>query len=323
MFRSTRRPRGLALLIGAGLLALAGVGVLIGTQTISALLTSSSLPAVLLVGGGFSLVAGYLSYRVSSIRLLSQLQVISLSDIRAPTIHASINRLTHRMRIDRPEVYIARLGQPTAFALGTETLVVDRSLIRLLTSTELEGVLAHELAHLEGYDSLLRTLAASLLRMVATLVLGIVLPAVAVVSLSCWGLSLVLGRPVRGPRSVGSRLRRGLRKVVMGVLIAPTVALQAYSRRREYAADRRAVAVLDDPLALARALEKIQRVNEPGRGLVSWLFPTRERKTDRTPLEQVFASHPPTDKRIRRVRDIVRDSETNNDLGQWRRIEIN
>lgn len=52
----------------------------------------------------------------------------------------------------------------------------------------------------------------------------------------------------------------------MGLVVAPTLALQAYARRREYAADERAVAVLDDPFALAQALEKIQRTNEPGGG---------------------------------------------------------
>jgi heat shock protein HtpX len=66
--------------------------------------------------------------------------------------------------------------QPNAFALGSNTLVIDRSLIRLLPPAELEGVLAHELAHLEGYDSLLRTLATSLLRTVTVLLLLVAVP---------------------------------------------------------------------------------------------------------------------------------------------------
>ncbi|UPM45139.1 M48 family metalloprotease [Halocatena salina] len=322
MFRSTRRPRGLAILVGVGLLALAGVGVLVGVQMIGALLTSSSLPSVLLFAAGISLIVGYLSYRMSSTRLLSHLHATPLSDASAPGIHASLDRLTHKMHIDWPDVYVAHLDQPTAFALGSGTLVIDRSLTRLLTPAELEGVLAHELAHLEGYDSLLRTLAASLLRMIATLVLMVVLPAVAVVCLSCWGLSLILGRPVRGPHSVGSGLRGALLRIVMGVVLAPTLALQAYSRRREYAADKRAVAVLDEPLALARALETIQRANKPLEAF-SWLFPSREQKVERTPLERALASHPPTDERISRVREAARIGKRNDDAEQWRRIEIN
>jgi heat shock protein HtpX len=227
------------------------------------------------------------------------------------------------MGIDRPDVYIARLGQPNAFVLGSRTLVIDHSLVRLLTPAELEGVLAHELAHLEGYDSLLQTLAMSVLRMVTTLMLVVVLPFVAVVSLGCWGLSLLVGRPVRGPSSVGSGVRRGMVRIVIGLLIAPTLVLQAYSRRREYAADRRAVTVLDEPLALARALEKIQRANEPGWGLFSWVFSTRDRRTDRTPLERAFASHPPTDERVSRVREAATTAGTSDEANRWHHVEIN
>ena len=299
---SSCRPRGLTVLTGVGLLALAGIGVLVGSQVLSTLLTGSSLWSVLLFTSVLALVFGYLNYRFNTKRLLSHLHVAPLSQARAPRIHASVDRLTNRMNIDRPDVYGARFGQPNAFALGSGTLVIDQSLIRLLTPAELEGVLAHELAHLEGYDSLLRTLGTSLLRTLTALVLVVIVPFVVVVSMACWGLSLVVGRPVRGPDSIGSGLRRGLHRLVMSLIVAPTLALQAYARRREYAADERAVAVLDDPLALARALEKIQRASEPGWGLFSWLLPDRQR-TERTRLERALASHPPTDERVNRVRE--------------------
>ena len=299
---SSRRPRGLAVLLGTWLLAIAGIGVLVGSQLLGALLAEGTLPSVLVFTGGLALVFGYLSYRANTNRLLSRLDVAPLTTAHAPNIHASVDRLTRRMDVNRPEVYVTRLGQPNAFALGNGTLVIDQSLIRLLTPAELEGVLAHELAHLEGYDSLLRTLATSLLRTVTALVLVVVVPFVVTVSIACWGLSLVMGRPVRGPDSIGSGLRSGLHRLVMSLVVMPTLALQAYARRREYAADYRAVAVLDDPLALARALKKIQRANEPGRGLLSWLLPNRQH-TERTRMERAFASHPPTDERVERVRE--------------------
>ena len=322
MSLSSRRPRGPALLIGVWLLGLAGIGVFAGSQVISVLLTSNNLPWMLLFVGGMTLVFSYLNYRRGSKRLLSHLNVTSLSKARAPRIHASIDRLTHRMNIDRPDVYIAHLGQPNAFALGSGVLVIDRSLVRLLTPAELEGVLAHELAHLEGYDALLRTLAMSLLRLVATLVLVVLVPFVMGVSLTCWGISLIVGRPLRGPGSVGSGLRNRLTQLVTGLVLAPMLALQAYSRRREYAADRRAVAVLDNPIAFARALEKIQQASEPGWGLLSWLFPTPDRKKEQTPLERAFASHPPTDERVNRVRETAKAVGSSHESSQWRRIEI-
>jgi heat shock protein HtpX len=319
---SSRRPRRLAILTGVGLLALAGIGVLVGTQVLDTLLAGSSLWSVLLFTGVLALGFGYLSYRVNTKRLLSHLNVAPLSQARAPRIHASVDRLTNRMNIDRPEVYVARLGQPNAFAFGSGTLVIDQSLIRLLTPAELEGVLAHELAHLEGYDSLLRTLATSLLRTMTALVLVVLVPFMVVVSMACWGLSLIVGRPLRGPDSVGSGLRRGLHRLVMGLIVAPTLALQAYARRREYAADDRAVAVLDDPLALARALKKIQRASEPDWGLFSWLLPNRQR-TERTRRERAFASHPPTDERVNRVREAATAAGSSPGSGRWRHVDIN
>ena len=208
------------------------------------------------------------------------------------------------MRVDPPTLYVAQLGQPNAFALGRDTLVVDRSLLRLLGPAEREAILAHELAHLEGRDTLVQTLANSLLRTVTGLVLVLVAPFVAVFGVGCWGLSLLVGRPIRGPESVASGPRRAAGRLLVGLVTGPTAALRAYSRRREFAADERAVAVLDDPLALARALQTIQRATEPGVGLFSWLFGDRER--ERSALERTFATHPPTDDRIERVREAVR-----------------
>lgn len=319
MSTSSRRPRGLAILAGVWLVVFAGVGLLVGSQLLGTLLTGSSLWSVFLTAGVLALVFGYLSYRQSTKRLLSRLNVTPLSEARAPRIHASIDRLTRRMSIDRPDVYLTRLGQPNAFALGSGTIVIDHSLMRLLTPAELEGVLAHELAHLEGHDSLLRTLATSLLRTVTALILVVFVPLVVVISMGCWGLSLVVGRPLRGSDSVGSSLRHGLNRIVMGLLVAPTLALQAYARRREYAADDRAVEVIDDPLAFARALEKIQRASDPSWGLFSWLFQTQNRRNERTRMEQAFASHPPTDERVSRVRETANVSGSS----QWRHIDIN
>jgi heat shock protein HtpX len=300
---SSRQPRILAILLGAWLLALAGGSVFLGPRMIGILFTGTDLLVAFLLASGVALVFGYLNYRTSTRRFLSRFEMVPLSSVRAPGLHTSIERLKRQMNVDHPDVYLARLNQPNAFALGDRTLVIDYSLVRLLTPAELEGVLAHELAHLEHSDGLSQTLAMSLLQTVSTLILLLLLPFFAVVSLSCWGLSLILGRPVRGHDSVGSGLRRGFGRIIRGLLIAPVLAVQAYSRRREYAADRRAVAVLDDPVAFARALRKIQRATEPDRGLFSWLFPSRERQRNQTPLEQALDSHPPTDERIRRVHE--------------------
>lgn len=109
----------------------------------------------------------------------------------------------------------------------------------------------------------------------------------------------------------------------MGLIVAPTLALQAYARRREYAADERAVAVLDEPLAFARALEKIQRASESDWRLFSWLFSDHQRTKERTPLERAFASHPPTAERVDRVREAANAAGPTRGSGRWRHIDIN
>jgi heat shock protein HtpX len=184
---SELRGRIFAILAGGWLLATAGAAVLFGFQVLSALIIGGSLFSILIIASVLALVFGFLSYRRNPKRLLSRLNAVPLSKGRVPTVHVSIDRLTDRMGIDRPELYIVHLGQPNAFALGGGTLVVDRSLVRLLTSAELEAILAHELAHLEGHDSLIQTLANSLLRTVTSLTLVVLVPFAVVVSMSCWG----------------------------------------------------------------------------------------------------------------------------------------
>ena len=325
-FASAARRRSMAhlgrrvLAVGAGawLLVTALFAAATGYGLLRALVLDGSLGTVLVVALGAALALGYLSYRSGSQRLLGRLGATPLSTTAASGVHASLDRLATRMAIDAPALYVARLGQPNAFALGRDTLVVDRSLLRLLGPAELEAILAHELAHLAGRDTLVQTLANSLLRTVTGLALVVFAPFVAVFGVACWGLSLLLGRPVRGAGSVASGPRRAAMRLLVGLVTGPTVALRAYSRRREYAADERAVEVLDDPLALARALRTIQRATEPGFGLFAWLFGDVER--ERSPLERTFATHPPTDDRIERVREAARARGAGSGRG---RIEIN
>jgi heat shock protein HtpX len=312
--------RAVAVLAGLWLLVSAvGVAVL-GFRLLGALFTAPGLLSTLALVVVFSLALGYLSYRFGASRLLARIDAAPLTEAQAPRVHASLDTLAERMALDRPALYVSHLGQPNAFAIGSDTLVVDRSLGRLLTPDELEAILAHELAHLEGHDSLVRTVANSLIRTLTGIALFVCVPAVLFLTIACWGLSLLSGRPIRGPDSVGYGLRDTARRLVMSLLTAPTAALRAYSRRREYAADDRAVAVLDDPLALARALGTIQRATEPGFGLLSWLLPD-----DREPTraERAFATHPPTDERIERVRAAARDRRADPSSGGAHRIEIN
>ncbi len=298
--------------MGLWLLVFAVGSAALVVRTIVAVVMSTTLVTVLVAAVGLSLLVGVLSHQSSGERLLSRLPVSELPHSRAPSLHASLDRLHERMAVDRPTLYLSRTNTPTAFVLGTDALVIDKSLLRLLSPAEIEGVFAHELAHLERNDGLLRTLIESVLRVLVSLLLMFVIVLLVVLTMFGWGLSLLMDRPVSGSHTVGHRIRRLFVRCTLVLFIAPTLLLRAYARHQEHAADKRAVEVLDDPLALALALESIQQANEPPESIVAVLFPKRAQKTNR--LQRALATHPPTDERIERVRALARNADSSNSV---------
>ncbi|WP_435364446.1 M48 family metallopeptidase [Haloarchaeobius sp. DYHT-AS-18] len=263
---------------------------------------------------GSSLVFGYASYRGGTARLLSSLDAVDLPRERAPQLHARVDGLADRMGIVRPQLLIAQMHAPNALALGGRkrgVVVLDASLFRLLSLDELETIVAHELAHLESRDSLVQTLGFSVGQTLSGFVFLLLLP----VGLFVAGFRRAL-RWVRGerPRPFSEHLTRTHAQVasaVMVVMLVLTLALRAHSRRREIAADDRAVAVTEKPMALARALARIERASEPPGGLLSSLY---IHGTEEGTLTRLLATHPPMQERIERL--VERAEST------WHRIEI-
>lgn len=249
-----------------------------------------------------TLASGYLTYRFGTGRTLRGLDARELPRSRAPIVHELVDSLASSMDVDRPRVYVARLGEPNALALAGKTpaLVVDFSLFRLLDAAELEGVLAHEFAHVEGRDGLFQVLGYSLVQTVVGLVALAFAPAAVLAGGFARGLALVRGRPEGWHRTVPGKIRIAISQVLTLLLVAMTVFLRTYSRRREHAADDRAVEVTGRPLALARALKKID-------GASSSPFPFaplyRRENGDEHPLARLLSTHPPVADRIERLRD--------------------
>lgn len=308
--------RVLSIAVGLWLLAVAASGAYVGYQVFVALWTDGGLRTAAVVAVGSTLVFGYLSYRFGARRLLAGFRAKPLSRTQAPGIHERLDRLVERMDVDRPELFVTRMRTPNAFALGgAGVLVIDASLFELLDADELETIVAHELAHLEGRDGLTRTLAYSLLQSLVGLVLLVLVPVGLLVSLVIAGFSLLRGR---SPGSSGHA--RTLRRLFGGVLsvlaVGPALALSAYSRRQEFAADDRAAAVTGNPLALARALRRIERASTSGWELFEW-FSTPREETE-TAIERLFSTHPATDDRIERLHEAARTRER----AGWQPIEI-
>jgi heat shock protein HtpX len=244
-------------------------------------------------------LAGYIGYRMNTLRLVASLQAQQLARGRAPELHRRLERLAREMEIAKPPVFVADLGAPNALSVGGPrqgAVVVDRSLLQLLTVDELEAILAHELAHLQSYDTFLNTLAITAMRTLVGVVFLFLFPVVLLLAGVDRALAWIAGRPRWRPGF--TRLFRFAVLVVLGLVLGPLSLLYlAHARKQEFAADRRAAEATGKPVALARALGKIHRANDPSAGLLSTLYTHDERSEQR----RLFSTHPPIEDRVDRL----------------------
>jgi heat shock protein HtpX len=205
---------------------------------------------------------------------------------RFDEIHRSTERLCDQMDIEKPKLMVAEMGVPNAFAVGRKAdgiVVISREIIETLEHDELEGVIAHELAHIKNRDTVVMVMGQSLAAMVG------------------WIVYIVVA--FRGDRDIASIMVGWLASMVAQMIV--TVFLMAISRYREYVADEDAAQYTRNPDAMARALEKISASAEgkemKGEENVSALCIFGG---ERGVLATLFASHPPTEKRVERLRSM-------------------
>jgi heat shock protein HtpX len=246
-------------------------------------------------------IVGYAAHRLGTIRLLTNLDSRELSPDHR-TVYRRLEQLTAEMQLRQPRLLVSDMDAPNAFSLGTPTqsaIVVDSRLFSLLTIEELEAILAHELAHVERRDTLLQTLVVTAIRLLVTVV-GVVLAPVTILLAGIdRGTARMAGNP-RGWRYGLAGYFQRFVQVCLGVLFSViTLGILAYSRKREFAADRRASEVTGNPAALARALAKIHRANTPRRGILSVLY--IEQEQHRPP--EWLSTHPHVERRIERLLD--------------------
>jgi len=250
--------------------------------------------SVVLVMGLFSLGQFFFSDRLA----LYSMGARRVDADEYPRLHATIERLCQQADLPKPDVAVADTKMPNAFAAGRSqqhsTVCVTEGLLRTLDEEELEGVMAHELAHVKNRDVMVMTIASFL----STLAFMVVR----------WGW--LFG---------GGRNRQGGGGVVVAVLVSLVVwvvsflLVRALSRYREYAADRGAAAITGRPSALASALLKISgRMDDvPDRDLreqsemnAFFVIPLRNGVVGR-----LFSTHPSTEKRVDRLRDLEGEME--------------
>ncbi len=246
---------------------------------------------------GFALLMNATSYWFSDkIVLLSQ-GARELQPADAPDLFQTVERLTANAGLPMPRLYVVPGAQPNAFATGRDAshaaVAVTEPILSLLTPAELEGVIAHELAHVRNHDILISTVAATIAGGISFLV-----------QVAQWGM--LFGGYGRSDDRDGYNPIAAL----LAIVLAPIAALiiqMAISRSREFEADATGARISGKPLALASALRKIEAYADarplninPSAAHLYIVNPLRKGG-----IAGLFRSHPLTEERIARLQDIA------------------
>jgi heat shock protein HtpX len=205
-----------------------------------------------------------------------------------PRVYQVVERLSQKIGIPMPKIYVIPTDSPNAFATGRNpqhaSVAVTEGILKLLNDEELEGVLAHELGHVHNRDILISSIAATV--------------AGAITFLSRFGIFFG-GASDRDDRRGG-----GLGALLM-LILAPIAAMLiqlAVSRSREYGADESGARFTGNPYALASALAKLdgysKRLPLPATPSTAHLFIVQPFLGS---LGSLFSTHPPIAKRIQRL----------------------
>ena len=240
----------------------------------------------------FAAVMNLGAYWFSDKIVLRMYRANEVDPAQAPGLYRMVERLTVQGSLPMPRIFIIPSDSPNAFATGRNpehaVVAVTNGLLKLMNDQELEGVLAHELAHIKNRDILISSIA-------ATLAGAIMMFA----SMARW--SAIFGGVGGSDDDDGGII--GL--IVMAVLapIAAMLVQMAISRTREYQADTTGSKIAGNPMGLVHALEKLgtasRRIPMKANAATSHMFivnPLSGKK-----MISLFSTHPPLEKRIERL----------------------
>ena len=244
---------------------------------------SQGLVLALVLGGAFNLIMYFFSDRL----VLKMYGAQLVTEAQAPDLYRMVNRLRQRAGLPMPKIAIAPHEQPNAFATGRSpdhaVVAVTTGILKYMPAEELEGVLAHELAHVKNRDMLITTIAAGVAGAISNI-----------------PYLIMFGG--RGDDDGHPLAQLGL------LLLAPIGAMLiqlAVSRQREFEADRMGAEILGRPLPLAHAL---RRLDSLAHRIPMQVAPAAAPLAQVNPLAAhgggiagLFSTHPPTEERVARL----------------------
>lgn len=241
----------------------------------------------------FSLVMNFGSYWFSDKIVLSMYRAQPITREQAPRFYDMIERLAKNANLPMPKVYIINDPTPNAFATGRNpqnaAVAATTGILQGLNDEELAGVMSHELAHVKHRDTLISTIAATLVGTISY-----------IAQIAGW--AAMFGRS--NDREGGGL--GGLFLIILSPIIAVLLQM-AISRSREFAADAGGAQISGNPLALASALQKISRGNQVQH--MRNVNPSTAHMFIISPLfggmGKLFSTHPPVEQRIAKLREIA------------------
>lgn len=260
-------------------------------------------PAILYIFAGFSIFLNILAYWQSDKIALSLAGAKFVEKAQAPELYNVVENLAITAGLPNPRIYLITDPAPNAFATGRDkdhaAVAVTTGLLQILNKTELEGVIAHELAHIGNRDILLSTVVVVLVGLVA-MVSDIFLRS------AFWG-----GRR-SGDRDNNANslfLVLGIIAAILSPIVATLIQL-AISRKREFLADASGALLTRYPEGLASALEKISQYPAPMKRAstsTAHLFIANPfgQKSLGNSLKKLFLTHPPAEERIKILREMA------------------
>ena len=279
------------------------------TAMLLALLTAIFVALGAMIGGQTGMVIAFVialamnafSYWNSDKLVLRMYGAKEVDERSAPEYYATVRELAQNAGLPMPRVYIMDNPQPNAFATGRNpshaAVCASTGLMQALSRDELAGVMAHELAHIKNYDTLIMTVAATIGGAISMLA-----------QYMQFGMLFGGGRDDRGGLGVIGALA--------AMIVAPLAAMlvqMAISRSREYSADRMGAMICRHPMWLASALAKIQSFarripNEQAESVPATAHMFIINPLSGRGFDNMFSTHPNTENRIAALQSMAEES---------------